>query len=108
MSVRQPATTKRTNSTVTTASFSSGAYFEVTETAHRPTIKQRDNNHTKPTNGKAADKKKPSAQDRRYLKDIEIWLNNCVNLAQRLEAKEGAKILELLIEARKRASRLRG
>ena len=110
MSVRQPspAKTKRLNSGVTTASFSPGGYVEFTEAGDRPPIKPGDSNHKKPSNGKFVGKKKPSVQVRRYLKDIEIWLNNCVNFAERLEGKEGAKILQLLSEARERAIRLRG
>jgi hypothetical protein len=58
-------------------------------------------------NGAAA-KQSPSAQDRYYLRDIKIWLNKCVNFAERLEGKEAAKILRLLRETRERACRLRG
>jgi hypothetical protein len=62
----------------------------------------------KPALNGAASKKLLNVQDRRYLRDIEIWLNNCVNFAERLEGREAARILRLLTEARDRAVRLRG
>jgi len=67
--------------------------------------------------GKSAAKKKPRPDangggmdqiDRRRLKDIEIWLNNCLNLAQAVEGKPAAKIVQLLRDARSRVQQLRG
>ena len=62
------------------------------------------------SNGKASGKKKPQVaeQDRRRLKELEIFLNNCMNVANGLEDKRAAKILRLLREARDQAIRLRG
>jgi hypothetical protein len=110
MSTRTTKTAKpkRPNAGVTTATFEPGEFIEFISTGMPLPSKVVDHNHKKLTNGKIVAKKKPNVQDRRYLHDIEIWLNNCVNFAQRLEAKQGAKILQLLTEARERTIRLRG
>ena len=64
------------------------------------------------TNHKSGDIKKKNALapvDRRRLKDIEIWLNNCVNAAQAIDAKMASvKIVQLLRDARAQVQQLRG
>jgi hypothetical protein len=99
---------KRRNSGVTTASFEPGQFVEFISTGMPLPRPLAENNHEKPTNGKGAAKDLPGAADRRYLKDIEIWLNNCVNFAERLEDKRGTQILQLLRDARDQAIRIRG
>lgn len=67
------------------------------------------NPQEKGTNGKAGGAKTSIAeQDRRRLKSLEIFLNNCLNLANAIESKRADKIIQLLTEARDRAIRLRG
>lgn len=100
--------TKRPSSGVTTASFEPGHFFEFISNGTPLPSPLVENNHKKPASGNGAAKNRPRSTERRYLKDIEIFLNNCVNLAERLEDKQGAKIVQLLREARERAIRLRG
>ena len=105
MSARIAKTPKKQRSSpgIVTASFDEGCFVEVTENGASSTSKT---NHRKPPNGKASPPT-PINWERYYLKDIEIWLNNCVNFAERLHGKEATKILRLLREARERAVKLR-
>lgn len=94
----------RRKSEVATESFAPGCLVEILDYGSQPGLK-KPGKHA--SNGKGS-KKRVSSADRRHLRDIETWLNNCVHLAQRLEAKEGAKILQLLVAARDQAHQLRG
>ena len=102
MSIRRVTKSKQVNTGVTIASFTPGAFIKYTATnqAPAPTLHV----HNKTRNGKH----RLAVEDRGHLKDIEIYLNKCVNLAERLEGKEADKMLRLLREARDRAIRLRG
>ena len=107
MSVRTPKATKtkRASKGVTTVSFDAGEFIRFTSTAMP--LPSPASEAEKPSNGKTI-VKRPSVSDRRNLRSIEIFLNNCVNLAGGLEDKRAAKILRLLREARDQAIRLRG
>ena len=104
MSVRAKALKKRRSSPgVVTASFDEGCFIEIVD---QGTSVMNRTNHKKSSNGKSTPPP-PINWDRQYLRDIEIWLNNCVNFAERIPGKEAAKILKLLREARERAATLR-
>jgi hypothetical protein len=49
-----------------------------------------------------------AGHDRGRLRSIEIFLNNCLNLANAIESKQAAKVVQLLRDARDEAIRLRG
>jgi hypothetical protein len=95
---------------VTTATFEPGCYFEFTELGIALPERSEENHQKKPLNGQAGGEKKPSVltHDRRRLKQIEVFLNNCLNLATAIETKRAAKIIQLLREARELAIHVRG
>jgi hypothetical protein len=109
------AKTKRPNSAkltpgVTTATFEPGCYFALTELGIELPERSEEIPQKKPLNGKAGGVKKTGAltHDRRRLKQIEVFLNNCLNLAAAIETKRAAKIVQLLREARELAIHVRG
>jgi hypothetical protein len=103
MSTRTSRTNK-SKSRVETASFAAGCFVEIIDHGTSPAARTHLKNTT---NGKLANSQGARTTDRRYLKEIEILLNNCVNLAHRLESKKGIEILKKLQDVRSRATTLR-
>jgi hypothetical protein len=86
-------------------SFEPGCYVEFTDTEPK-TSSVHNHKHGKPRRAVRKNGLVPS--DRQRLKDIEVWLNNCVNRARGIETKRGAKIVELLCDVRSQVQQLRG
>jgi hypothetical protein len=79
--------------------------FEFTDTEPK-TPAVHNHKHGKPR--RAVRKSGLVPSDRQRLRDIEVWLNNCVNRARGIETKRGAKIVELLCNVRSQVQQLRG
>jgi hypothetical protein len=100
---------RKPTSPVATLTFEPGCYFEIIDSpAKFPTGSGSNHKQLKPRNAAAGRKNGLGQRDRQHLRNIEIWLNNCLNLVQGVETKRVAKIIPLLRDARDLAIRLRG
>jgi len=103
----------KTKRRVPETTFEVSHFFEFTDTVEEtesPPVPDSVLNHhheNPPRKSAGAKTGSVSSEDRRRLKDLEILLNNCLNLAKSLRAKKAPKIVELLCAARTQVQKVR-
>jgi hypothetical protein len=102
---KKTATVQRRSPSVATL-FEVDRFFEFTDSIQETPPEQReartDKNHEPLTTPKMTGRKKSAIapDDRRRLHDLDVFLNNCLNLARGIETKYAAKIVQSLCDAK--------